>query len=761
MCSIFVRFLHSTCKQVPFPEPRLFCFYMTAISPWSPQPVAKATTLQSKPHHYLSEGTPMIGNYSARLTGSKRNVLALLASSIVLSAGCSNMSSTAPVVNSLSTAATLSGKVHGGNQPVVGATVTLWFAGQGLTGSTAVKAATTTTDSSGSFSFTKDTAGGHDGTTPNWSCPSGGSPLVYALSQGGNTQNNGVVGQVNSAASFIALFGDCPTITGANFVYMSEVTTVATMAAVAQFFNPADDTLKADSTGQQRLIMLNLPNTVAILADAATGLANTSKTIPAAGGGSIAGGVALTATPEAAKINTLANILSSCINGATSAATACGTLFSAAAPPIPNTTNLNGGIFPTATDTLQALYYIFANPSNSNTTNLSTLFGLQPAVGAPYAPALAAAPTDWNIGVSYSSIGAASACGTGNFISSPTDINIDAQDTVWFGNGQTGGNLSAISAAGAPLFCVNFDAGASATGGTIDANSPSVNVYNPNVWFAGPSTMYRYNPVTRATLAFPVGVTPLAITADGAGNVYFTSVAGTTGSLYMLPAGATTATAVSPVQISNTVGPNPARLMADNTSATPKATPGNIWVSSGSNFISQVSPTAATGGGVLNGFLTTPFAAPSGSSYGLTLDAASNVFASAVDTNSIFLLTRSGTTWTPATGGGWPFASSSAGISGPKGIAVDGRSNTWIPNSGTPSVSEISFFGANPLSPSTGFQKSPSYLNANTALAVDQAGNVWVVGTGNNFITEIVGGAVPLYQPYAVGIAVSRFQTVP
>src|SRR5882757_6653859 len=325
---------------------------------------------------------------------------------------------------------------------------------------------------------------------------------------------------------------------------MSEVTTVATMATVSQFFNPADHTLRADATGQQRLVMLNLPNTVAILADAATGLANASKSISAAGGG---------------------------------------TLFSAAPPPIPNTTNLNGGLFPTATDTLQALFYIFTNPTNSNTTNLSTLFGLQPGVGAPYAPTLAAAPTDWSIGVSYASTGPAGACGTGNFISSPTDINIDALDNVWFGNAQTGGNLSAISAAGAPLFCVNFDSGASATGGTLDAYNPSANVFNPNVWFAGPSTMYRYNPSTRATLAFPVGVTPLAITADGAGNVYFTAVAGTTGSLYILPAGASTPTAVAPVEISNTVGPNPARLMADNQSATPKATPGNIWVASGSN----------------------------------------------------------------------------------------------------------------------------------------------------------------------------------
>jgi hypothetical protein len=732
---------------------------MTAISPWSPQPVAKATTLQSKPQHYLSEGTPMIGNYSARLTGSKRNLLALLASSVVFSAGCSNMSSTAPVVNSLSTAATLSGKVHGGNQPVIGATVTLWFAGQGLAGSTAVKAATTTTDSSGSFSFTKDTLVGHDGTTPNWSCPSGGSPLVYVLSQGGNTQNNGVPGQTNTAASFIALFGDCPTITGANFVYMSEVTTVATMATVAQFFNPADDTIKADSTGQQRLIMLNLPNTVAILADAATGLANASKSISAAGGGSIAPGVGLTATPEPAKINTLANIISACVNGATSAAPACGTLFSAAAPPIPNTTNLNGGNFPTATDTLQALYYIFTNPTNSNTTNLSTLFGLQPAVGAPYVPSLSAAPTDWTIGISYASTG--TGCGTGSFISSPTDINIDSLDNVWFGNAETGGNLSAISAAGAPLFCVNFDSGASATGGTIDANLAGPNNYNPNVWFAGPATMYRYNPNTKATLAFPVGVTPLAITADGAGNVYFTAASGTTGSVYMLPGAATASTAVTAVQISNLAGPNPVRLMADNQSSTPKLTPGNIWVSSGASYISQVSPTTATGAGVLNGFLTTQYAAPAGTSYGLTLNNNSDVFASAVDTGAIFQLSRSGTTWSPA-GGSWPFsAPATAGISGPKGIAVDGRSNTWIPNSLSPSLSEISFFGPNTLSPSTGFQKLPSYLNASNALAVDQAGNVWIAGTGNNFITEIVGGGVPIYQPYAVGIAVNRFQSIP
>ncbi len=89
----------------------------------------------------------MIGNYFARLTGSKRNLLALVASSVVLTAGCANMSSVAPTgTNPFSSPATLRGTIHGGNQPVIGATVTLWFAGQGAP---AIKAATTTTDSLG------------------------------------------------------------------------------------------------------------------------------------------------------------------------------------------------------------------------------------------------------------------------------------------------------------------------------------------------------------------------------------------------------------------------------------------------------------------------------------------------------------------------------------------------------------------------------------------------------------------------------------
>jgi hypothetical protein len=724
---------------------------MTAISPWSPQPVAKATTLSSKPHHHLSEGTSMIGNYFARLTGSKRNLLALLASGAVFTAGCSNMVTTASSSNPLSSPATLSGVIHGGNQPVIGATVTLWFAGQGAP---AIKAATTTTDSKGSFSFNRGTAG--DGTTRNYVCPgTGGSPLVYVTSQGGNTQNNGAASQNNAAAAFIALYGDCSFIGASNFVYMSEVTTAATMAAVQQFFNPAADvnghadTIIADSTGQQRLIMLNLPNTANLLANAATGLANSSLSIPAATNGSIASTVALTATPETAKINTLANIISACVNGATAADPNCATLFGAAAPPNPNLTSLNPVSFAPATDTLQALFYIFTNPTNGGSSNMTTLFGLQPAVGAPYQPSLPAKPTDWTIGVSYAS---SSTCGTatggtGQFISSPTNIAVDFLDDVWFGNAQTGGNLSSISAAGAPFFCVNFDAGLGSSGGTIDDQG--------NAWSAGGTTMYRYNPITKATLAFPVGVAPLAITADGVHNVYFTAVAGTTGSLYELAGASTAAAAVTPTQISSTVGAAPLRLMPDFKNA---ATQGNIWVSSGSTFVSQVAPSTAVGN--LNGFVTMRFTT-SGNSYGVTASQ-SGIFVSSFNTGAIDQFVPSSGTYVSASG--FPFtAASSAGISSPTGIALDGRLNTWIPNNGASSVSEISIFGGTggAITPSTGYQKASTFLNSNKVLVVDQAGNVWIAGSGNSFITEIVGEGVPIYAPYALGLSNGRFQTIP
>jgi hypothetical protein len=191
-------------------------------------------------------------------------------------------------------------------------------------------------------------------------------------------------------------------------------------------------------------------------------------------------------------------------------------------------------------------------------------------------------------------------------------------------------------------------------------------------------------------------------------------------------------------------------------------TAGNIWVSSGANFVSQVSPTGSSGGGVLNGFLTTSFSV-SGLSYGVSVARGNNVFTTASDTGAITQLAPSGGTWIIPSG--WPFLdAASAGISSPTQLSVDGRHNTWIPNnangSSTGSVSAVSV-DSTALSLTTGYQKDATFLHSGRAVAIDQAGNLWVAGDGNNFVTEFVGASVPLYQPYAAGLSNGRFQAIP
>ncbi len=374
------------------------------------------------------------------------------------------------------------------------------------------------------------------------------------------------------------------------------------------------------------------------------------------------------------------------------------------------------------------------------------------------------APTDWTLGIAYSST---STCGTGSggtgaFISGPKDIAIDSFDNVWFVNSQTGGNLSELASNGAPATCVNLDAGA---GSAITIES------NYGVWVGAGTTMYRYSPgglsngngLSAGTLPFPAAGAPIAATADGLGNVYFTSVAGTVGSLYILAGAATAAPPVlPPLPISGSVGASPARAMPDYQGCTGSpclSKAQNIWVTSGTGTISQVTP--GTGSGSLNGYITNPINAGI-NSYGLSLNKGNDVYVSAFDTGAVTRLVLSGGSYVTASG--WPYTASPAGVAGPTAISVDPRNNVWLPDntngSSTGSVSEISG-SPNPLSPSTGFQKSSTYLNSGRVLAIDQAGNVWIGGDGNGFITEIVGESVPVFTPVAVGLLNGRFQSIP
>ncbi|WP_263365807.1 NHL repeat-containing protein [Edaphobacter bradus] len=705
-------------------------------------------------------------NNQIRLVGSKRNLLALLASSALFTAGCANMVTTAPSLNP-ATSATFGGKIYGGNQPISGATVNLYYAGQnglgsgdpagGVSNGAAILAATTTSssDGTGSFSFTKNATNGQASNGNQFSCPTAGDPIVYVTAHGGNTLNDGNASESNSAAAFIGIYGYCSQISNSNFINLTEVTTVATMAAITQYFNPVTESVGADGIGATKLALANTINTISNLADTVAGTALTSKQL--VGGG----GVTVTATPETAKVNTLANVISACVNNASSSAPACTTLFNSATPPDVSVTGrpYHSPAFTPATDTLQALYYIFSNPTNGGSTNLQNLYGLVPAVGAPYQPTLASAPTDWTIAINYSST---STCGSssGKFIGQPQDINVDVSGNIWLANGEaTKGNLTEISSNGTPSACV-FLGGGSKGGASVDTSG--------NIWYASTSanTISRYSPSGGAVLTYTTAAAPLAVFADGGSsssdqnsNIYFTT---TDGSLYLIDDGATATTATTPTKISTGLGSNPIHIFVD--------TSHNVWVTSGGSVISQIVPATTDPGnslGYLNGFATYQTGVPN-NTYGLTVNHTANVWVSSNGTNnSIYNLTGSGTnyaiTWSTTTG--------QAGINSPTAIALDGRSNVWAINNtadtgtGLYTASEVSGVGSSLTTDGTsggGRQFSSAFLVGGRAITVDQSGNVWLAGDGTpSSITEIVGSAVPVYQPYSFGYNNGRFQTLP
>lgn len=694
-----------------------------------------------------------------------KHLAVVLASTAILTAGCANMTTTA-ITSPLSSAATFSGRVHGGNQPVALANVQLYAVGQTGVGSAATLYATTQTsnDGTGTFHFVKTGGTGGPSTSGSntYGCPAitqaNPDPLLYIYSRGGNTQNTGTSTQ-NTSAAFIAPVGFCSQISNATFVDVSEVTTAATVAATAQFINPSTESIGNDGTGVGYQAVSNAFRTVATLVNASTGTANGSTTISGANVSNGVGvtGVTITATPGTSKINTVADILSTCVNQPTQNGANCTALFQYAVPPTsPSQTSQPSATFPAAADTVQAALYMFLNPTDSSTSNRTALFNLVPGTGAPYQPTITSVPTDWTLAITYAT---ANTCGAQNstFFSHPYDLNLDVNGNIWLAN--NGGSNSAlveITNSGAPTTCVSLG-GTSMGGGIVDIAG--------NVWYVDNAStiIFRYTPGTGAVQSYSTAglstgsgtatISPLDITTDGSGNTFFSGTSGGAGYVYKIPSGSTS----SPIPVSATAGPTPARLFPD--------TAGDIWVTSGAGYVSQIVST--TNSGNLNGYQTTAYSVPS-PSYGVIVGSSNQVYVTSQDAgSSLTVLAPSNSGY--AVQSGFPTPSNTAGLSTPTGIWLDGAQNAWIgdhtaESSGLYAVSVVGVNGS-AISASGlngGYQKASSYLNGVRGMLVDQVGNVWITNDNNpNTITEIVGAAVPILGPYSYALQQSRFQTIP
>ena len=100
-----------------------------------------------------------------------------------------------------------------------------------------------------------------------------------------------------------------------------------------------------------------------------------------------------------------------------------------------------------------------------------------------------------------------------------------------------------------------------------------------------------------------------------------------------------------------------------------------------------------------------------------------------------------------------------AGLASPAALALDGSANTWAANNVQNSISGFTATGASLTDPN-GLQKSGTYFSGSHGITVDAGGNIWVA-TGSSTITEIVGGAVPVYKSYAIALQTGRFQALP
>ena len=323
---------------------------------------------------------------------------------------------------------TVNGRVHGGQQAVVGAQIQLYVAGNAGNGSasSALLNKTVTSGTDGSFSITGD-----------YSCPSATAQVYLVATQG----NPGLgSGGNNPALAMMAPLGSCGNLTPTQFIWINEVTTVAAAWTLAPFTKDISD-IGASSTNTTGLANAFL--NAQLIANTATG---TVATLPS------------NLTTEPGKIYALADAVASCINS--DGTTGCSPLFRR---PLPS-----GGSAPT--NTWDALMNIVKNPAN-NVAGVFSAIGPQP----PFATTLTQAPNDWTLSLTVTGGGMMTA-GPGDTPpdESPEALGIDSQGNVWVGDHS--GILSAFSPQGTPLSSAGFgSANASeAYGLTIDPND--------NVW---------------------------------------------------------------------------------------------------------------------------------------------------------------------------------------------------------------------------------------------------------------------------------------
>jgi hypothetical protein len=588
------------------------------------------------------------------------------------------------------------GTVHGGQQPVASSKVSLWTVGTTGYGLSPTQLTTTNTDNSGNFSL------------PAPTCASP-SELTYVTAVGGSP--GGTANPANAQISLIAAIGPCSGAAGTN-VNINEVTTVATVYALAKFM--AYGLTNNSAPGVQ----------VGYLAPSTVGITNAFATVNNLV--NISTGTAYQYTPNGnglvpkAEINTLANLLATCVNssGGTSTGTACGNLF--AAVPSPS--------YPA--NTLQTALNLALQPANNPSGQWSLV-----TTNGPFQPALPGpnAPNDWALPVLYSGAGPA-----------VEDLAIDASGNIWtanFGQNGNGGGVSELTNLGVPFANSPYLSGNSGIDGiAIDLGG--------NAWVTNGSTARIVEiPPGGGSIFGPFSFqetsSPRGVAVDSNNNVWIVNSSSNT--VTELSNTGPTSSTISPSGGYTGSGlSSPYDVAIDES--------GDAWVTNyTTGFLEEITPA---------GSLSSYNPAQAGIQ-GIAVDQSGNLWVDNTGT-TVQSISNSGIlgAHTPVQTGLHPNGSY---------LAIDGADNLWVASQTGSSLSEFNVSGGvSTLSPSTGYTgpaftiASPSYsgvsLNTPYVARVDQSGNVWVgdfnsIPTGTqtiSYLTEFVGLAVPTVEPLAL-----------
>jgi hypothetical protein len=608
--------------------------------------------------------------------------------------------------------------VQGGQQPIIGAEVFMFAVSTGGYGSASVSrlqsSSNTTLDSaSGNYYVTTGSNGHFTVAAGDFTCGVSTPEQIYIYSLGGKT--GGAASQSNSAAGLMAVIGTC---TDSQFsglpatVQLNEVSTVAAAYALAGY---ATDATHIAGTSTAATGIANAAANAANLDNLGTGQAQSTT----AGNGAV---------PQE-EINTLADILSACINtfdpnyDPNEPSGACGTLFMYATPN--GTPGVNS-----PTDTATAAINIAHNPG----ANVGNLFGLATST-APFQNILATAPNDWTIAIRY----------TGNSIGRTYFLAVDGSGNVWASN-NFNGTISEFGPTGNPVKIV--------TGGGLNGPAGIAMDTVGDIWvvddgFAPGLSEFDASGSPLVSGGYPQTDmnSPFYMAIDGNNGIWVANYGnGALGDDATISKYNTSGQDVFDTTPGEGGLEGPQGVAVDSGE--------NVWVANfGNSSVSSFGTVNSPEGGYTTGGLDGPV--------GIAVDGHNSVWVTNVGTAS------AGTSITEFTDTLGVVSSginiTGGGLNVPSAVAVDGLGNVWVTNQTNPgSLSEFTGAGA-AVSSSAGYTGTgpgatpagPVLTNA-VAIVIDGSGNIWVTdtnnGSSNDDLVEFVGAAAPVVTPLSVAV---------